>query len=50
MLIPPPGTFFSDKKRGGELVGYRDILYFPLKPVFDLTPKLAKKRGGGELT
>ena len=48
MLIPPPpGTFFSDKKGGGELVWYRDIWYFPLKPVFGLTPKPAKKGGGG---
>ena len=45
---PPPGAFFSDKKGGGELVWYRDILYFPRKPLFDLQPKSAKK-GGGEL-
>ena len=47
MLIPlSPGTFFPIKK-GGELVWYRDIWYFPLKPVFGLTSKSAKKGGGG---
>ena len=48
MLIPPPPlNIFPDKKGGGELTWYRDIWYFPLKPVFGLTPKSAKKRGGG---
>ena len=44
---PPPWAFFSDKKGGGELTWYRDIWYFPLKPVFGLNAKIGWKWGGG---
>ena len=30
---------------GGQLVRYRNIIYFSLKPIFDLQPKSAKKGG-----
>ena len=47
-LIPPPLEHFFPIKKGG--VNQCDIAflkYFPYKPIFDLSPKSAKK--GGEL-